>query len=135
MLERSEVLRNHVTVLRQCNDTELAALLAEARALLFPSFAEGFGLPVAEALAAGVPVIASELPVLREVAADVPDYLDPLHAPQWMDRIVEYARSGSELRAAQLQRIRGFQSTTWEGHFRIVDDFLATLGADVRRAA
>lgn len=46
----------------------LLHLYAGARALVFPSLAEGFGLPMIEAQAAGVPVIASDLPVLREVA-------------------------------------------------------------------
>jgi glycosyltransferase involved in cell wall biosynthesis len=53
------------------SDARLAGLYAEAAALCFPSVAEGFGLPVLEALAAGCPVVASDLPVVREVAGDV----------------------------------------------------------------
>ncbi len=56
---------------------ELRALYATARAFVFPSLGEGFGLPVLEALAAGTPVIASDLPVLREVAADVATFVAP----------------------------------------------------------
>jgi len=58
-------------------DGELPALVAGARALVLPSFAEGFGLPVAEAMAAGTPVACSELPSLREVAGDAAAYFDP----------------------------------------------------------
>jgi glycosyltransferase involved in cell wall biosynthesis len=43
-----------------------------------PSLAEGYGLPVAEALALGVPVLCSDLPELREIGLDAPEYLDPL---------------------------------------------------------
>lgn len=49
---------------------ELPALVAAARVFAFPSTREGFGLAAMEALAAGVPVVAADLPVLREVFGD-----------------------------------------------------------------
>ncbi len=58
-------------------DAELLPLLRGARALVLPSFAEGFGLPVAEAMAAGTPVACSDLPALREVAGDAAVFFDP----------------------------------------------------------
>ena len=48
----------------------LAAIYRRASLVLVPSEAEGFGLPVAEALACGVPLLASDIPVLREVGGD-----------------------------------------------------------------
>jgi alpha-1,3-rhamnosyl/mannosyltransferase len=57
-----------VVWLEYVDDAVLRALYANAGALVFPSLAEGFGLPVLEAFAAGCPVIASDLPALREVA-------------------------------------------------------------------
>ncbi len=51
-------------------DDALRAAVAHASALVLPSRDEGFGLPVVEALAAGTPVLASDLPVLREVGGD-----------------------------------------------------------------
>lgn len=56
---------------------ELPSLLAGAVALILPSFLEGFGLPVAEAMAAGSPVIASAIPPLQEVAGDAAAWCDP----------------------------------------------------------
>lgn len=56
---------------------ELPSLLAGAVALILPSFLEGFGLPVAEAMAAGCPVIASAIPPLQEVAGDAAVWCDP----------------------------------------------------------
>jgi glycosyltransferase involved in cell wall biosynthesis len=52
------------------DDARLRALYSGAVALIFPSRYEGFGLPALQALAAGIPVIASDLPVLREVLGD-----------------------------------------------------------------
>jgi glycosyltransferase involved in cell wall biosynthesis len=54
----------------QVSDDDLAAIYSGARALVFPSDDEGFGLPTVEALACGTPVVASDLPVLREVLGD-----------------------------------------------------------------
>lgn len=58
-------------------DADLAALLGGASALVFPSLIEGFGLPLLEAMAVGVPVVASDIPVFREVGGDAPFYFDP----------------------------------------------------------
>jgi glycosyltransferase involved in cell wall biosynthesis len=56
---------------------ELPSLLAGAVALILPSLIEGFGLPVAEAMAAGCPVIASAISPLQEVAGDAAAWCDP----------------------------------------------------------
>jgi glycosyltransferase involved in cell wall biosynthesis len=58
-------------------DVDLPSLIAGATAMIYPSWTEGFGLPVAEALAAGVPVITGTAPALREVGGDHALYADP----------------------------------------------------------
>ena len=101
-LDRDESLRGHVVELNHCSDMELAAHIAGARALLFPSFVEGYGLPLIEALAAGVPVIASDLPVFREIGAEIPEFLDPHNDAAWEAAIMDYAETGSDAREEQL---------------------------------
>jgi glycosyltransferase involved in cell wall biosynthesis len=59
-------------------EDDLRALVAGARALALPSVDEGFGLPVLEALAAGRPVLAADIPALREVAGGHAELADPL---------------------------------------------------------
>lgn len=109
------------------DDRRLAETLAGARALLFPSFAEGYGIPLVEALAAGVPVIASDLPVFREIGQGVPELLRPDDAAAWSGAIADYARPGSARRREQLSRLVAFQVPDWHGHFLRVDDFLSKL--------
>lgn len=62
------------------DEGDLEALFAAARCLAMPSLVEGFGLPVLEAMARGVPVAASDLPVLREVGGDAIALFDPFRA-------------------------------------------------------
>lgn len=116
MLERCATLYDCVTYAGQVSDAALAPLIAGARALLMPSFAEGYGMPLAEALAAGIPAICSDLPALREVGGAVPDYLDPLDGPAWRDAILDYARPDSSRRAAQCHRLRRWTPVPWGDH-------------------
>jgi glycosyltransferase involved in cell wall biosynthesis len=109
------------------NDRKLAETLAGARALLFPSFAEGYGIPLVEALAAGVPVLASDLPVFREIGQGVPELLPPDDATAWIAAIADYARPASARRREQLDRLSAFRVPDWHGHFATVDKFLMEL--------
>ncbi len=59
------------------SDAEVAALLRGARALIFASLYEGFGIPPLEAFAQDCPVVASDIPAVREVCGDAPAYFDP----------------------------------------------------------
>lgn len=127
MLERCSPLRGHVIERAHCSDNELRAWMQHAQALLFPSFAEGYGMPLVEALAMRLPVIASDLAVFREIARDVPDYIDPLDGPGWITQILNYTDDHSPRRQAQHERMNDFQPPTWAEHFARVDQFLESL--------
>ncbi len=127
LLDRTPALQGCVIRLPRCTDAELASWLQHARALLFPSFVEGFGLPLVEALAAGVPVIASDLPVFREVARCTPEYVDPLDGASWLRAIDAYAQPSSALRLAQRDRLHDFVSPSWCTHFEAVDSLMAAV--------
>lgn len=126
MLERCPALTGHVEELGGCSDSRMAGLLRGARALLMPSFAEGYGMPVAEALSVGVPVLCSDIPALREVGRDVPDYLDPLDGPGWRTMILDHAAAG-EAHIAQMRRLPNWRAPSWSEHIAIVAAAIATL--------
>ncbi len=125
LLDRCPVLREVVIEHNGLPDQEVSRLIAGARALLMPSFAEGYGLPVAEALALGAPVLASDLPALRETGGGAPEYLDPLDGPAWTRAVLDYATPASPRRRAQLARLTAWRAPTWDDHVGGVLDFLA----------
>jgi alpha-1,2-rhamnosyltransferase len=71
-------------------DADLDFLYKHARAVVAPSFAEGFGLPIVEAARHGLPTIASDIPVFREVGGDAIAYFDCLDSNSLADRIAEF---------------------------------------------
>ncbi|HHT0592280.1 TPA: glycosyltransferase family 4 protein [Legionella anisa] len=125
-LERCDILRELVI---ECfvDDSEVVNYLTHAQALLFPTFAEGYGLPLAEALSLKVPVIASDLPVFKEIAADIPEYIDPLDGLSWLAMIEAYTDNNSVQRVSQLKRLSHYSLPTWTDHFTKVDAFMDSL--------
>ncbi|MHB8885464.1 MAG: glycosyltransferase family 4 protein [Methylovirgula sp.] len=102
LLNRSPELRANVIEVSGLTSPALKRLLDNARALLMPSFAEGYGLPVREALAAGTPVIASDIPAFREISDPKLQLISPLDADAWLSAILALAErfpgvSGSQV--------------------------------------
>jgi glycosyltransferase involved in cell wall biosynthesis len=121
LLDRSPALRGHVFEASGLSTAGLAELVAGARALLMPSFAEGYGIPIIEALAAGTPVLASDIPVHREVAGGRATYLHPLDGPAWARAVERVAHADPETIAP------GYSPPVWDQHFAIVNHVLAEL--------
>ncbi|WP_375174188.1 glycosyltransferase family 4 protein [Pseudooceanicola sp.] len=97
-------------------DKAVAAVLARANALLFPSFAEGYGLPPVEAAALQTPVISADLPSVKESLGDFPVYLDAGDSYSWKKAI----KSRVEVGRSVTEGMRGFAPPFWEEHFKVV---------------
>ena len=85
------------------DDMEKWALLKGAAFLLLPSFAEGFGLPVLEAMKVGTPVVASDIPVFRELFDDAVEYVDP-YSPEDIGRGIREVLENCEKRTRLIAR-------------------------------
>lgn len=134
MLERCPALQGKVIEYAGLPDAAVAGLLQGARALLFPSFAEGYGLPLAEALALGVPAICSDLPALRDVGGAAAEYLDPLDGLGWRRLILAYAAAEAPERQAQIARLSAWAVPSWQDHFALLDPWLENLARATPRA-
>ncbi|KIN74366.1 glycosyltransferase family 4 protein [Sulfitobacter guttiformis] len=95
-------------------DRALAALVQGAQALLFPSHAEGFGLPAVEALMLGTPVICTEIATFREILGKSAVYVDDSSCQLWHDVIVNWSKQAQDTLGTS-----GFVAPSWEAHFKI----------------
>ncbi len=86
-LARKHGVADDVTALGMVAEDQLASLYHSATLFAFPTRAEGFGLPLLEALALGVPAIASDLPVLREIAGDAAWFVPSDDSQSWANAI------------------------------------------------
>jgi len=92
-------------------DDELEGLFALADVAAFPSLAEGFGLPIAEAMARGLPVVAADTPVFREVGKGAARYVDPRDPVAAAAALTAALDAGPDVRAASRTQGGAF---TWE---------------------
>jgi glycosyltransferase involved in cell wall biosynthesis len=95
------------------DDEQLARLYRDALALVYPSEMEGFGLPVAEAMACGCPVIASDLPSIREFAGDLPLYIEPGDSARLAGHVESLLQSPDKASARSLQARRVVDPLRW----------------------
>ncbi len=121
-----DVSANGVRWLGELGDDELAPLLRGARALLYPSLYEGFGIPILEAMAVGTPVVTSRGGATEEVAGGAAVLVDPLDPGAIAAGLEEADRRAAELRTLGLERARSF---SWDDvAHRTVEVYRRALG-------
>lgn len=119
-LREASDLRHHVMLASGLSTPALRQLMAGATALLMPSLAEGFGLPIVEALAQGTPVLASDIPAHREAGAggDV-TYLPAADDDRWTAAIL--ARNDGQ---GLYPTHKEYFQKNWTAYFGGIDRFL-----------
>jgi glycosyltransferase involved in cell wall biosynthesis len=102
-----------IKLLHHVNDADLARLYQHALMTVFPSLYEGWGLPVAESLAAGKCCLASSVASIPEVGGDLVDYVDPWDVPAWAERLLWYFNNPSLVANKEAQIKVSYQPMSW----------------------
>ncbi|MEW6324876.1 MAG: glycosyltransferase family 1 protein [Nitrospirota bacterium] len=113
---------------------EISALYAQSHIFVFPSLAESFGHPLVEAMASGLPIIASDIPICREICGDAAIYFDPTDPYDLADKI-SMLKNNSELQRqlGEIGRKRAEAQFDWEDHVRRLVSVIEHLARTERR--
>jgi len=108
------------------SDDELLYCYGNAKMLLFPSFIEGFGLPLVESLSNGLPVLASDTPIHREIGGEQIGYFDLADAHSLKDKLLAIEASGIP---DSLQVSPGYQWLSWLESSRMLLNKMQGMGS------
>ncbi len=123
-LEKIDYLGGKVHILHHISDDELSELYRNARFTMYMSFAEGFGLPVAESLAYGTPCISSNRSSMPEVGGRFARYLDPEDIEAGAEMVRALLADPADLAAWKQDILDNFHPRTWR---EFSQDYVAKL--------
>lgn len=126
LLDRSKLLQNHIIELSGLSDNQMNSILKNSRGLLYPSFVEGWGMPLVEAVAANVPVVCSDIPAHRESGQSLLRYIDPEDSQSWME-VVNKMTTSNEEALDIMSGYKKFKMPAWEEHFKDLNIIINSL--------
>lgn len=119
--------KNKFIILEKTSDEELSWLYRHCLFSVYPSFYEGWGLPIAESIAHGTPCVCSNTSSMPEVAGDLVSYFSPSSADECLQAITAMLKP-SELNQAK-QQLKAYQPTSWDETFRLIQKQIGTRDA------
>jgi glycosyltransferase involved in cell wall biosynthesis len=113
LLDKSPAIKKYVTVFDSLKDEDMIKEIKSSRATLFPSFGEGWGLPIVESMAMGIPVICSDIPVHRECSQGLATYIHPIDGLGWQHEILKQSQYSQQDDLQQRLKIINFNPIAW----------------------
>jgi glycosyltransferase involved in cell wall biosynthesis len=126
-LDQCHAIKPYVAELSNLSDASLKKFIKGAAALLFPSFIEGWGMPLVEAQAMGTPVLCSDIPVFHEASAEKATFIDPLDALTWQKTILDFCDPAKDVRYKAKEKLKDYSPPNWEEHFSKVLPLLNSM--------
>jgi glycosyltransferase involved in cell wall biosynthesis len=126
LVEHDPLVKDKIIILDNTNDQGLSWVYANCMFSVYPSFYEGWGLPIAEALANGKVCIASNTSSVPEIAGDMIDYFAPYDAQACLELIVKYL-DPAVLKQKEAHIQQTYKTTSWDDTFTKVTDGIHEL--------
>ena len=104
-MKTHEEYQKRLWIFNDLDDNELNYCYKNSKALLFPSFVEGYGLPIIESLQNNLPVLASDTPIHREVGKDMIDYFDIQDPKGLINKIQVIEKDGIQLKKVDITKV------------------------------
>jgi glycosyltransferase involved in cell wall biosynthesis len=124
LVNNDQVISKKIIFLPDGTDRELAWLFQNCLLTLYPSFYEGWGLPIAESLFYGKLCLSSNASSMPEIAGDLIDYYSPNSPDEILDSIVKYLKDPQLLKKKEADIKQKYVPTGWDATFKQVEDYL-----------
>ena len=121
-------VNKRMVFLNNVSDEELSWLYENAMFSVYPSFYEGWGLPIAESISYGIPCVASNTSSMPEIAGDLITYFNPASTDECLKAITDMS-SPDALQAAR-KLIKKYKPTSWSDTCRQVDEYIKEVYAN-----
>lgn len=115
-------IKDHITILENTSDEELSWLYSNCLFTVYPSFYEGWGLPIAESMYYGIPCLASNTSSMPEVAGDLISYFDPTSPDTLLKEMTQLLKPNN-LKEAQL-KVKKYKMTSWDNAYDQVKQYI-----------
>jgi glycosyltransferase involved in cell wall biosynthesis len=126
IMQHDTYAKEKILVLGGVPDTQLEWLYRNCGFTIYPSFYEGWGLPIAESLCYGKPCLSSNTSSMPEVGGNLVDYFSPYDPAGCLDQIVRYLDKGVLRQKAQAIQT-SYRLRTWDDAFADVQQFIASI--------
>lgn len=125
-IDQHRLLKKQLFHLKGMNDATVDYLYKHAYCVAFPTYNEGFGLPIIEAFQRGTPVLASDIPILREVGGDYCDYFDLTSWKSFADALRSWIDHPEQYEERK-DKIRTYEPVTWDAVADTIGDALLSI--------
>lgn len=113
MLDNSPALKANISEYNNLNDGDVIKLIKKSKATFFPSFAEGWGLPIVESLSLGVPVVCSDIDVHLECSQGLAKFISPIDGEKWASEIIKISQEKINESHVKYKETQKFSPITW----------------------